>query len=371
LQLTDRPLGVIAPADRATVLVVDDTPDNLSLMSGLLRSDYKVKVASSGEKALQIAGADHPPDLVLLDIMMPRMDGYEVCRRLKADPKTRDIPVIFLTAKADVEDEQKGLDLRAADYITKPISPPLVLARVKTHLALKASADFLRDKNAYLEGEITRRVDELDKIQDIFGKVVDTRVRDYLLQKRRRMVGDITDGAVMFCDIRGFTAYSELRDPRQVIEFLNRFFSEAAAAVEREGGFINKYLGDAFMAVFGTPFPLADFRSAAIRAALGVREVVRTINANHPGEEPFGVGMGLHAGPMVAGIVGSASRMEFTIIGDTVNTARRMEGLCKDYGVEIIVSAALLAGTENASHARPLGPAAIRGKNQPVELFVL
>jgi len=357
--------------EKATVLVVDDTPDNLSIMSGLLRDDYRVKVASSGEKALQIAAADPPPDLILLDIMMPSMDGYEVCRRLKADPKTRDIPVIFLTAKAGVEDEQKGLDLQAVDYITKPISPPIVLARVKTHLALKVSSDFLRDKNAYLEAEINRRVDELDKVQDIFGKVVDTRVRDYLLQRRSRMVGDITEGAVMFCDIRGFTAYSETRDPRQVIEFLNRFFSGAASAVEREGGFINKYLGDAFMAVFGTPFPLEDFRSSAIRAALGVRDVVRMLNANHPGEEPFSVGMGVHAGPMVAGIVGSARRMEFTIIGDTVNTARRMEGLCKNYGAEILVSAELVAGTQSAAHARPLGPAALRGKNRPVELFIL
>ena len=141
--------------------------------------------------------------------------------------------------------------------------------------------------------------------------------------------------------------------------------------MEREGGLVNKYLGDAFMAVFGTPFPLEDFRSAAVRAALGVRDVVRRINADHPGEEPFRVGMGIHAGPMVAGIVGSASRMEFTIIGDTVNTASRMEGLCKQYDVEILVSAALLAGTPCVSPARPLGPAAIRGRSSPVELFVL
>ena len=364
-------MDAIDPTDRATVLVVDDTPQNLAQMSGLLKDEYRVKVANRGEKALRSAAADPPPDLILLDIMMPDMDGYEVCRRLKADPRTRDIPVIFLTARAETADEKKGLDLCAVDYITKPISAPIVLARVKTPLALKASSDFLRDKNAYLEAEINRRVDELDKVQDVFGKVVDTRIRDYLLQTRRRMVGDVTEGAVMFCDIRGFTAYSESRDPRQVIEFLNRFFSEAASCVEREGGFINKYLGDSFMAVFGTPFPLEDFRSSAIRAALGVREVVRKINADHPAEEPFGVGMGVHAGPMVAGIVGSASRMEFTIIGDTVNTASRMEGLCKEFGVEIIVSATLVEGTSCASHARPLGPAAIRGKHRPVDLFVL
>ena len=153
--------------DKATVLVVDDTPDNLSLMSGLLKDDYKVKVANNGEKALKIAGADNPPDLILLDIMMPGMDGYEVCRHLKSDPKTRDIPVIFLTAKAAVEDEKMGLELGAVDYITKPISPPIVMARVKTQLTLKASADFLRDKNAYLESEVEKRSREVAAIQDV------------------------------------------------------------------------------------------------------------------------------------------------------------------------------------------------------------
>jgi len=153
--------------EKATVLVVDDTPDNLSLMSGLLKDDYKVKVANGGEKALKIAQSDNPPDLILLDIMMPGMDGYEVCHRLKADPATRDIPVIFLTAKAEVEDEKKGLELGAVDYITKPVSPPIVMARVKSHIALKASADFLRDKALYLEIEVAKRTREVMAIQDV------------------------------------------------------------------------------------------------------------------------------------------------------------------------------------------------------------
>lgn len=149
-----------------TVLVVDDTPDNLSLMSGLLRDLYRVKIANNGERALKIARSD-PPDLVLLDIMMPGMDGYEVCRRLKSDAATRDIQVIFLTALAEAEDERKGLDLGAVDYVTKPISPPIVLARVRNHLALKASADFLRDKADYLEGEVAKRTREIQAIQDV------------------------------------------------------------------------------------------------------------------------------------------------------------------------------------------------------------
>eukprot|EP01034_Spumella_vulgaris_P038997 gene38997-48160_t len=152
---------------KPVVLVVDDTPDNLSLMSGLLSGDYTVKVAPGGARALKIAQGDVPPDLILLDIMMPEMDGYEVCRQLKADPRTAAIPVIFLTAKSEVKDEQHGFKLGAVDYITKPVSPPIVLARVRTHLTLKASADFLRDKNDYLEKEVARRTDEVRAVQDV------------------------------------------------------------------------------------------------------------------------------------------------------------------------------------------------------------
>ena len=149
------------------VLVVDDTPDNLVLMSRLLRGLYRVKVANSGERALQIARGPEMPDLILLDVMMPEMNGYDVCRQLKSDPVTRNIPVIFLTARSDIEDEEVGLELGAVDYISKPISPPIVLARIKAHLALKASADFLRDQNEFLEREIQRRTQEAQAIQDV------------------------------------------------------------------------------------------------------------------------------------------------------------------------------------------------------------
>lgn len=153
--------------DKPTVLVVDDTADNLSLMSGLLKDTYKVKVANSGEKALRIARTAPPPDLILLDVMMPGMSGHDVIRELKHDAETRDIPVIFLTAMSSVEDEKIGLDLGAVDYIIKPISPPIVLARVATHLQIKAAADFLRDKSAYLEAEVARRTRQISAIQDV------------------------------------------------------------------------------------------------------------------------------------------------------------------------------------------------------------
>lgn len=158
---------LLAHVTRPTILVVDDTPDNLSLMRELLKDDYQVQLANGGERALKLAAMVPRPDLILLDIMMPGMDGYEVCRRLKSDAATRDIPVVFLTAKSEIEDETKGLEMGAVDYITKPISPPIVLVRVKNHLALKAHADFLRDKADFLEAEVTKRTQEVVAIQDV------------------------------------------------------------------------------------------------------------------------------------------------------------------------------------------------------------
>ncbi len=155
------------PDVRATVLVVDDTASNLSLMTDLLETDYRVKVATTGARALKIAQADDQPDLILLDVMMPELDGYDVCRQLKADPATRDIPVIFMTARNEIRDEQAGLEMGAVDYFTKPISPPIMLMRVKNHLALKAAADFLKDKNAFLEQEVQRRTEEVRDVQDV------------------------------------------------------------------------------------------------------------------------------------------------------------------------------------------------------------
>jgi len=154
-------------ARQPTILVVDDTPDNLLLMSSLLKDKYAVKVANNGEKALKIAQAERGLDLILLDIMMPGISGHDVARRLKADPETRDTPIIFLTSLASAEDETLGLTLGAADYITKPISPPVLLARVDTQLKIKAAADFLRDKSDYLEQEVARRTREVMAIQDV------------------------------------------------------------------------------------------------------------------------------------------------------------------------------------------------------------
>jgi putative two-component system response regulator len=153
--------------NKKNILVVDDSALNLELMRGLLDEHYQVLTADCGEKALQVADTEARPDLILLDVEMPGIDGIETCRRFKSNPQTSDIPIIFLTSKAEPEDEQTGFEAGAVDYIIKPISPPIVMARVQTHLKLKAVSDFLKDHNAFLQAEVERRTHEIQVIQDV------------------------------------------------------------------------------------------------------------------------------------------------------------------------------------------------------------
>lgn len=197
------------PLHHPTVLVVDDTPDNLSLMGQILEKHFTVKVANRGDKALKIMEGRYPPDLILLDIMMPGMDGYEVCRRLKANPVVRDIPVIFLTARNSVEDEAYGLELGAVDYITKPISPPILLARIKTHLDMRHVQRLLMNQNEFLEAEVRRRSEEIEAIQDVtvhtLASLAETRDSDTGHHIRRtqnyvRLLAETLRHHPRFCD---------------------------------------------------------------------------------------------------------------------------------------------------------------------------
>lgn len=164
--------------NKSTVLAVDDTPENLDVLKGILHEQYNVKGAINGPMALKVAQKQQP-DIILLDIMMPDVDGYEVCRQLKANPLTCDIPVVFITAKSTVEDEQKGFEIGAVDYITKPISPPIVKERVKTHITLKQARDFLKQQNELLEQKVLQRTEQMEELQDVvmvaMGSLAETR----------------------------------------------------------------------------------------------------------------------------------------------------------------------------------------------------
>ena len=191
---------------RPVILAVDDVPDNLALVRALLRQRYEVRTAASGEQALAMVHSD-PPDLILLDVMMPGLDGYETCSRLKADERFRRIPVLFLTARAEIEDEEKGFSLGAVDYITKPLNPSLLLARVNTHLQLKHTQDALNERNEFLEAEIVRRVNEITLLQEVAITAMAS-----LAETRDRETGGISNAPRTMsecwgniCDAREFT----------------------------------------------------------------------------------------------------------------------------------------------------------------------
>jgi putative two-component system response regulator len=198
-----------------TILAVDDTPGNIDVVKGVLSQIYLVRVAVNGAMALKIVQSKKP-DLILLDIMMPQMDGYEVCRRLKADETTRDIPIIFLTAKTEVEDEARGLELGAVDYITKPISPPILRARVKTHLELKVARDFLRRQNEILEERVVERTQQMEELQDVamvaMGALAETRDPETgnHIRRTQRYVGALAE------QLKGHPRYTSFLTPENI-----------------------------------------------------------------------------------------------------------------------------------------------------------
>ena len=239
-------------AAKNTVPIVDDTPDNISLLSELLRESYRAKVGTDGQKALTIASSQSPPDLILVDVMMPGMDGYEVCRRLKASDTTRDIPVIFLTAMSQIEDEQKGLEMGAEDYITKPISPPILITHVNTHLRLKNASDLLKNQAEVLEQQLQERTQQLSVLNASLARFVPD---EFLRVLQKKNINEVNFGdhiskevAVLLSDVRSFTTLSETMTPEQNFDFVNRYFSNVSPGVREHEGMMVKYLGDSMMA---------------------------------------------------------------------------------------------------------------------------
>jgi class 3 adenylate cyclase len=297
---------MMAATDKKLVLIVDDTPTNIAVVSGLLKDSFQTKVATNGEKALAIATGSEKPDLILLDIMMPGMDGYEVCRRLKDNPATRDIPIIFLTAKTEELDEEKGFDVGAVDYIHKPFSGPIVLARVRTQLALQEALTEARAARMQADQLLHALLPQkaADEIRSI-GTVIPRRYENV---------------AVLFCDVTNFTAYCDNHEPEDVVSRLDALFVIFERIAAKHGLEKIKTIGDGFMAAAGLLQNVDDPVGRAVRCGL---EMTSTLIDAHLGWE---VRVGVHAGPVVAGVVGQ-ERYQFDIWGDTVNVAARMVGM--------------------------------------------
>jgi len=313
----------------ATVLVVDDTPANLSLMSDLLEDRYTVKVATGGARALKIARSDTPPDLILLDIMMPEIDGYEVCRQLQADVRTRDIPIIFLTARNEASDEQQGLELGAVDYITKPISPPIVLARVKSHLTLKRLRDLDQVRLAMLNQEKQlldqeKQLLELEqmKTEKLMLNILPRPIAERLKRGEKNISGSYAASTILFSDLVGFTELSSKISATELVKMLNDLFTRFDKRADSLGLEKIKTIGDAYMAAGGIPIPRSDHAELCADMALGMFEDLDNFNKTHG--KSLGMRIGLNSGPVVAGVIGF-TKFSYDLWGNTVNTASRME----------------------------------------------
>ncbi|MFB2922495.1 MULTISPECIES: response regulator [Aerosakkonema] len=363
------------------ILLVDDEPNNIRLLQALLQSEgYITLAASCGLEALEKI-EQSPPDIVLLDVMMPDMNGFEVCKQLRADPKYQTLPIIFLTALDDDSSRLRGLELMGDDYLTKPIKSQLLLTKIASIWRLQQ----MRSQ------QIQQQVSEQLKAKSKLQLYAAWNINQALSEKLRLFVPDqylrrIAPGGVesiqlgnakeeeitiLFCDIRGFTTISEFQPASETFNWLNAFFTQMNSCVIAHNGFIDKYLGDALMVVFDRPEHHAQ---DALNAALMMQESLNEFNddrARYNLEQPIKIGIGIHSGKAVIGALGADSRLDSTVIGDVVNTAARLEELTKHYHCEIIVSEAAIAQLTQPElfHLRWIDRVIPRGKQQEQDIY--
>ncbi len=339
------------------VLVAEDHPESRQILIDVLTaSGYKVLSATNGRDALLMA-RNELPDLAILDVNMPIIDGFEVCTTLKQDSTTEQIHIIMLTAQSDVESRVKGLGLGADDYVSKPFSPKELLARVDTRLRAKAQTDILRQQRI--------------RLRKTFERFVSPDIVDALMQnpEAAQLGGAVREITVMFADMEGFTTLSEHADPVELLAILNEYHGLMVEIIKRNGGTVDKLLGDGIMAIYNAPVELENHALSAVRTACEIRDALPAIQSKQPEEFRLNINFGIHTGNAVVGNVGSADVMDYTAIGDTVNLAARLQ-VMSDNGVITISDAThnLIADKINADH---IGHRQIRGREGTVDTYAV
>jgi len=334
----------------ARLLIVDDNKVNRLLLSrNVQMQGHTAALAENGRVALEMLRRE-PFDLLLLDIEMPQMDGFQVMEQLAADPKLRDIPVIVTSSLEGVAHVVRCIELGADDYLHKPVNPVLLKARINSSLEKKR----LRDQ----QKELVRRFATSEVAQD-------------LQQSGFALGGKRVHASVMFSDIRDFTALVESQSPEETIELLNTYYTLMFEAINNRGGVINQMIGDGLMAIFGAPLPLTDSCGSAVHAALDMIEMIELFNVDRAaaGKPPIRIGVGIATGEMVAGYTGTQQRATYTCIGDTVNLAARLEAHTKLAACPILIDESTRSGLGERIPVKALGSVAFKGKALAVEVF--
>jgi adenylate cyclase len=364
-------------ADSPRVLVVDDTPQNIRLLDAVLSPrGYTVIPASSGQEALK-AVDEVPPDIVLLDIQMPVMDGYEVCQRLRENPATQALPIVMITAAGDQE-KLKALEAGADEFIAKPFNQAELLARVKSLLRIKNYHDTIEAQtaelaafNRSLEERVQEQVEQIGRMTRLqnflspqVARAIVTSGNEDALRTHRRQI------AVLFCDLRGFTAFAEVAEPEEVMTVLRQYHDAAGPLITKYEATVGHFAGDGLMVFFNDPFPCDDPTGLAVQLAVDLRDRMAELGVRWKRQGwDLGFGVGIAYGYATLGVLGFEGRQDYGVIGTVVNLAAR---LCDEArSGQILISQRAYTLVEDRVQADELPEMTLKGFSRPVAAYSL
>ncbi|MCB9205191.1 MAG: response regulator [Flavobacteriales bacterium] len=325
-------------ADKHTILIVDDSVENLQLLTALLRDDYRIKVAKNGKKAIELVQKDPSIDLVLMDVVMPEMDGYTACKLLKEDDVTSQVPIIFLTSLNKADDETRGFEVGGADFISKPFNAQVVKARIRTHLELEEER---KKADTLLRYLLPNTVIQELKMNGSYTPVIHQHT------------------SIMFCDLIDFTTKAAILEPTELVNELTELFTEFDEIVTGLGCLRIKTIGDGYMAASGLgKSSESEHAVNLVSAGLDMIDYLKKRNETNP--HKWECRIGIHSGPVISGVVGNA-RCQFDIMGDNVNIASRVESQSSPMKVTVTEATATLLSS-NGLLLKPLGEANLKGK---------
>ncbi len=338
------------------ILIAEDNVDSRELLSDILMSlGHEIVVSYDGVNALEMVEQEGLPDLFILDLDMPRKNGFEVVEALKSDPTSASVPIIMLTARGDLESRVQGLALGADDYLAKPFSPRELIARVNTRLRAKAETDDLRAQR--------------EIIQRTFSRYVAKEIIDTMLDNPAaiQLGGQLRPVTVFFADLEGFTSISEYEDHVRMLNILNQYHGFIVGLIKSNGGTIDKFLGDGVMALFNAPIDLDDHVFRAVKTALEIKQGLAAFHKTMLPQYQLKVNVGIHTGQAVVGNVGASDIMDYTAVGDAVNLAARLQAL--SHGNEITISEAVYQRVQDRILAETIGERQIKGREEGVTVF--
>ena len=365
------------------ILVVDDVPDNLDILQMRLESQgYEVVTAGNGVEALEKV-RELQPDLVLLDIMMPRMDGIEAVKRLKADSSLPFIPVILVTARADAKDVIAGLESGGDDYLTKPVDHAALLARVRSMLRIKALHDTVQAQaqrleeqatelaawNKTLEERVAAQLGQIERISRL-RQFLAPQIADMVISSSGEAVLDIhrRDIVVLFCDMRGFTRFSETAEPEDVIAVLREYHDALGPLIQESEGTLSRFTGDGLMVIFNDPLSCSDPARRAVRLAVAMRDAVASLaRAWSSRGQAIGFGVGIAQGYATLGAIGFEGRSDYTAHGTVVNVAARLCAEAKDG--QILLTQRVAAAIAEPTNFERLGDMVLKGISHPLAVL--